>query len=427
MNSPDRDKPILTETKLMSTDPTQALSNIRVLDLSRVLAGPWASQHLADLGAEVIKIERPSIGDDTRGWGPPYLKDLVNADSKESAYYLSANRGKKSVTVNLSSAEGQEIIRQLAKESDVFIENFKVGDVARYGISYEDLKKVNPRLIYCSITGFGQDGPRSNFPGYDFIIQAMGGLMSVTGEHDNALGGGPQKGGIAVSDLMAGLFSAVAILAALVSRNITNQGQFIDIALLDCQVAGISGLNMNYLTSGVIPGRRGNAHENIVPYQVFSAKDCEFVVACGNDSQFAKLCKLMEAPTLSSDPRFTKNDDRVRNREALIPLLQDIFKEQPADFWITKMERAGVPCGLINNIAQVFEDPQVKHRQMLIELPHPKSGSVTLIANPIKFSGTPIRYNLAPPTLGQHTREILTSLGGVSNAEYDALVEKKIV
>lgn len=404
-----------------------ALSHIRVLDLSRVLAGPWASQTLADMGAEVIKIERPGSGDDTRGWGPPYLKDQAGNDTREAAYYLAVNRGKQSVTLNVSKPEGQEIIRQLVKESDVFIENYKVGDMARYGLSYDDLKKINPRLIYCSITGFGQDGPMAHLPGYDFIIQGIGGLMSITGERDDLPGGGPQKVGVAVADIMTGLYSTIAILGALAHRDKKGEGQYIDMALLDVQVATIANMNMNYLTSGKIPKRQGNAHANIVPYQVFDAMDGELIIAVGNDSQFAKLCEVIDCPQFAADERYATNANRIRNREALIPLLQDILAKRSVAEWITLIEPEGIPCGPINNLAQVFEHPQVRHRGMQFELPHPTAGSTPLVANPIKFSATPITYSSAPPTLGQHTRHILSTLGGLSDEEITRLSGKGII
>ncbi|MDR0634990.1 MAG: CoA transferase [Azoarcus sp.] len=404
-----------------------ALSDIRVLDLSRVLAGPWATQILADLGAEVIKIERPGTGDDTRGWGPPYLKDTEGRDTREAAYFLAANRNKKSVTLNVSTPEGQEIVRQLAAQSDVFIENYKVGDMARYHLAYDDLKKINPKLIYCSITGFGQDGPLANLAGYDFIIQGMGGLMSITGERDDLPGGGPQKLGVAFADLMTGVYSAIAILAALNHRNASGEGQYIDMALLDVQVATMANMNMNYLASGAIPKRQGNAHANIVPYQVFRCKDGYMVLAVGNDSQFVKFCEIIGHPELSQDERFTKNADRVRNRETLIPILQDILIERNVGDWVGPLESSGVPAGPINNIAQTFEHPQVRHRKMKIELPHPLSGAVPLVANPIRFSKTPVSYRTAPPTLGQHTREVLSTLTDIQSADIDALSAKGVI
>lgn len=404
-----------------------ALSNIRVLDLSRVLAGPWASQTLADLGAEVIKIERPGCGDDTRGWGPPYLKDKEGKDTKEAAYFLAANRGKKSVTLNIASPEGQQVLRELATQSDIFIENYKVGDMARYDLAYEDLKKLNPRLIYCSITGFGQTGPLSTLAGYDFIIQAMGGLMSITGERDDLPGGGPQKLGVAFADLMTGVYSTIAILAALVHRDATGEGQYIDMALLDVQVATMANMNMNFLVSGKVPKRQGNAHANIVPYQVFPVKDGQIVLAVGNDGQFAKFCELADCSALAADPRFSTNAGRVRHRDILIPLIEEVLLSRTCEQWIGPLESAGVPCGPINNIAEAFEHPQVKHRGMKIELPHPLSGTVPLVASPIRLSATPITYCGAPPTLGQHTSEILSSLCKLTPSDLLALSEKGVI
>ena len=404
-----------------------ALSHIRILDLSRVLAGPWASQTLADMGAEIIKIERPRVGDDTRSWGPPFLKDQRGNETRESAYFLSTNRGKLSVTVDVSRSEGQSIIRRLAEASDVFIENYKVGDMARYGLAYDDLKVLNPGLIYCSITGFGQDGPMAHLPGYDFIVQGMGGLMSITGERDDLPGGGPQKVGVAVADIITGLYATTAILAALAHRNETGAGQYIDLALLDTQVASIAGMAMNYLVSGVVPTRQGNAHANIVPYQVFHARDGELVIAVGNDSQFASLCEVIGAPGLSADDRYALNDNRVRNREQLVSLLQEILWVRTVQEWLALLQPAGVPCGPINDIAQVFEHPQVRHRRMALELAHPGAGFTPTVANPIRFSGTPIRYERAPPTLGQHTRQILTTLAGLSEPEIERLASEGII
>lgn len=406
---------------------TGALGHVRVLDLSRVLAGPWASQTLADLGAEVIKIERPRVGDDTRGWGPPFLKDRDGRETRESAYFLSTNRGKLSVTVNVAEPEGQDIVRRLAEASDVFIENYKVGDMARYGLSYDDLKRINPRLIYCSITGFGQDGPMAHLPGYDFIIQGSGGLMSITGERDELPGGGPQKVGVAVADIMTGLYAAIAILAALAHRAETGEGQYIDLALLDTQVATIAHMGMNYLVSGVIPTREGNAHPSIVPYQVFHARDGDLIIAVGNDRQFARLCALIGAPDLAVDERFSLNVDRVRHREILVPLLQGILSRRTVSEWLAVLQPGGIPCGPINNIAQVFQHPQVRHRRMKLDLAHLSAGIAPSVANPIKFSGTPISYENAAPTLGQHTKHVLTTIGGLSEGEIESLAAKGIV
>lgn len=404
-----------------------ALSHIRVLDLTRVLAGPWACQILADLGADVIKIERPGSGDDTRAWGPPYLKDRDGNDTREAAYYLAANRGKKSVTLDIATPQAQDLIRKLAAQSDVFIENYKVGDMARYGLSYADLKQLNPRLIYCSITGFGQDGPSSSLAGYDFIIQGMGGLMSITGERDDLPGGGPQKLGVAFADLMTGMYSTVAILAALENRNISGKGQYIDMALLDVQVAAMANMNMNYLVSGNIPKRQGNAHANIVPYQVFRSSDGHLILAVGNDRQFAKFCEIAGCAQLAVDERFATNANRIRNRETLIPLIQEVLLQRTTQEWVGPLESVGIPAGPINNIAQAFEHPQVKHRGMKVDLPHPQSGTVPLVANPIKLSETPVTYRSAPPTLGQHTQEILSTLGGLSGAEIQALANKGVI
>ena len=387
-----------------------ALSHLRVLDMSRVLAGPWCGQILADLGAEVIKIERPGVGDDTRSWGPPYLQDRDGQDTHESAYFLGANRGKKSLTLDISKPAGQEVARRLATRSDVLIENYKAGDLARYQLGYEQLKTLNPGLIYCSITGFGQTGPMQQVAGYDFIIQAMGGLMSITGERDDLPGGGPQKVGVAVADITTGMYSTVAILAALAHRSRTGAGQYIDMALLDVQVAMIANMNMNYLISGRAPRRLGNAHANIVPYQVFDASDGQFVVAVGNDGQFAKFCAAA-GQKFHEDPRFRRNHDRVRNRDVLVPLLAAVLKQRPVAEWIASFEPLGIPVGPINDLAQVFDHPQVRSREMRLDLPHPLSGTVPSVANPIKMSGTPLRYEAAPPTLGQHTREVLEDAG----------------
>lgn len=402
------------------SNPRGALSHIRVLDMSRVLAGPWAGQVFADLGAEVIKIERPGVGDDTRGWGPPYLKDEKGNDTHEAAYFLAANRGKKSVTLDISRPEGQALVRQLAAQCDVLLENYKAGDLARYGLAYEDLKAVNPGLVYCSITGFGQSGPMRNVAGYDFIIQAMGGLMSITGERDDLPGGGPQKVGVAVADIMTGLYSTVAVLAALAHRAQTGEGQYIDMALLDVQVATIANMNMNYLVSGKVPERQGNAHANIVPYQVFDAADGQFVLAVGNDSQFAKFCAAAGC-SFHTDALFKKNADRVRNRAILVPLLAEVLRTRGVAEWVALLEPLGIPVGPINDIAQVFAHPQVRHRGMKVDLPHPLSGSVPQVASPIKMSVTPPSYRSAPPTLGQHTDEVLRERLALSDEELHRL------
>nr|NDG07999.1 CoA transferase [Oxalobacteraceae bacterium] len=383
-----------------------ALSHLRVVDLSRVLAGPWASQILADMGADVIKIERPGSGDDTRGWGPPFLKDEAGNDTTEAAYYLGANRGKKSLTLNIAAPEAQEIIRHLVKDADVFIENYKVGDMARYGLSYQDLKQINPRIVYCSITGFGQTGPMAEIAGYDFIVQGLGGLMSITGERDDLPGGGPQKVGVAVADIMTGLYSTIAILAAIEHRHSSGEGQYIDMALLDVQVATIANMNM---------------------YQVFNAADGELILAVGNDTQFAKLCAVLGCPEIAGDERYAKNANRVRHREALLPLLQQRLVTRSVAQWVEVLQPEGVPCGPVNSIAQTFANPQVIHRQMRVDLPHPLAGSVPSVANPIKFSGTPIQYGEAPPTLGQHSDQVLKEYVGLSDAEIEALKAKRII
>jgi crotonobetainyl-CoA:carnitine CoA-transferase CaiB-like acyl-CoA transferase len=406
---------------------SSALSHLRVLDLSRVLAGPWASQTLADLGAEVVKIERPGTGDDTRAWGPPYLHDHDGNATGESAYFLSANRGKKSVTLDIATHEGQAIIRKLAEQSDVFIENYKVGDMARYGLAYSDLRAINPRIIYCSITGFGQDGPLSKLAGYDFIVQAMGGLMSITGERDELPGGGPQKLGVAFADLMTGMYATVGILAALAHRTETGEGQYIDMALLDVQVAAMANMNLNYLVSGKTPRREGNAHANIVPYQVFDAKDGQMVLAVGNDGQFRKFCEIADCSHLATDPRFATNAARVTNRETLVPMLREILVTRTIEQWVTPLAAVGIPCGPINNIAQTFAHPQVQYRGMRVDLPHPLSGSVPTVANPIRMSASPIQYRGAPPTLGQHTNDVLASLCGIDTDELDELRKKGVV
>jgi crotonobetainyl-CoA:carnitine CoA-transferase CaiB-like acyl-CoA transferase len=404
-----------------------ALSHIRVLDLSRILAGPWATQILADLGAEVIKVERPGSGDDTRGWGPPYLTDAAGNDTTEAAYYLSCNRGKKSLTLDISTAPGQEIARRLAAKSDIVFENYKVGALKRYGLGYEDLKAINPGIIYCSITGFGQTGPYSHRAGYDFIIQGLGGLMSVTGERDELPGGGPQKVGVAVTDLMTGMYAAVAVLAALAHRDQTGVGQYIDMALLDVAVAMLANMNMNYLTSHQVPKRWGNAHPNVVPYQVFACSDGHIILAVGNDSQFKKFCEVAGTSDLAADTRFATNADRLRNREALIPLLEQIVAQRPRDQWVGLLEAASVPCGPINNIAQVFENPQVQYRGMKLGVPHPLAGETPMVASPIRLSATPVDYRDAPPTLGQHSREVLRDLLDMEDSEIDRLARLQII
>ncbi len=403
------------------------LSHVRVLDLSRVLAGPWASQNLADLGAEVIKIERPGTGDDTRSWGPPFLKDREGKDTREAAYFLAVNRGKKSVTLDISRPEGRRIARELAAKSDVLIENYKVGGLAKYGLAYEDVKKINPRIIYCSITGFGQTGPHAHRPGYDFIFQGMGGLMSITGERDDLPGGGPQKVGIAVTDVLAGMYASLAITAALAHRERTGTGQHIDLALLDSIVAFGANQILNYFTSSRIPGRYGNAHANVVPYEVFATADGHIILAVGNDGQFASFCGVAGRADLAADARFATMPARIVNRAALTPLLRDIFRQRSSGRWIAELEAANVPCGPINNYQEVFEDPQVRHRGLKVEIPHAAGVPCPAVASPMRFSETPVEYALPPPLLGEHTREVLGSLLGLGDGELDRLAAQKII
>ena len=409
-----------------------ALDGIRILDLSRVLAGPWCTQTLADLGADVVKVERPSSGDDTRGWGPPFLKDAAGNDTTDAAYYLGTNRNKRSITCDIATKEGQEIIRALALVSDVFIENFKVGDMARYGLDYTSLSKINPRLVYCSVTGFGQTGPYSDRAGYDYAVQGIGGLMSVTGERDD-LGGGPQKVGVAVADLFTGMYASVAILAALRHAESTGQGQHIDMALLDTQVAMLANLGANYLVSGKVPRRAGNAHQNIVPYQVFEvapaadgSKD-HLILAVGNDGQFGKFCAVAGRPELAQDPRFAKNSERVRHRSVLVPLLEEVMRMRSKHDWLSALEAAKVPCGAINNLAEVFNDPHVQSRGMVHTWERPGTGPVNLVSSPMKLSGTPVRTDVAPPLLGQHTGEVLGELLGFSNEKIQQLRDAAII
>ena len=393
----------------MSAAMPQSLAGVRVLDLTRELAGPWCTQVLADLGADVIKVERPGSGDDTRGWGPPFLKDAEGNETPESAYFLCANRNKRSLTVDLSTAQGQAIIRRLAMRSDVLVENFKVGDMARYGLDAATLRAAHPGLVYCSITGFGQDGPYAQRAGYDFAVQGLGGLMSVTGAAD----GEPQKVGVAVADLFTGMYATVAILAALRHRDATGEGQVIDMALLDAQVAMLANLGSHYLVGGQVPARQGNAHANIVPYQVFAVADGHIIVAVGNDRQFARLCELLGEPELASDERFSTNAGRVRHRDVLVPQLQSALMSRDRQTWLVLLEAAGVPCGPVNDIADVFGDPQVRARDMCINMEHQSAVSLPLVASPIKMSATPIRYVRPPPLLGEHTEEILAEMEGI--------------
>lgn len=401
----------------------QALSGLRVLDLSRILAGPSATQLLADLGAEVIKIERPGSGDDTRGWGPPFVRDEKGAETGPSAYYLSANRGKHSVAVNIADARGQDLVRALAKTSDILVENFKPGDLERYGLDYTTLAAANPRLIYCSITGFGQTGPNAHRAGYDFLVQGEGGLMSLTGTAN-----GPSlKAGVGVADLMCGMYAVVGILAALAARQTTGLGQHIDIALMDAQVAMLINQGVGYLTSGTVPPRRGNDHPTIVPYGTFPGSDQDFILAVGNDSQFTRFASLAGAPGLAEDPRFATNAARVRNREVLIPLLEAITSGRPVQEWLTACAEAGIPAGPVNDLAQVFASPQVHTRGMRVALPLANGQPVTLIGNPLKMSGTPVTYSKAPPAVGEDTGAVLARRLGLSQAELSTLAAAGVI
>ncbi len=414
-----------------------SLDSIRVLDLSRVLAGPWCTQILADCGAEVLKIERPGAGDDTRAWGPPFLHTDEAQETAESAYYLGTNRNKKSITLDIATPEGQAIIKELVAQSHIFVENYKVGDMAKYGLDFASLQKINPALVYCSITGFGQTGPYKDRAGYDYAIQGMGGLMSLTGERDD-LGGGPQKVGVAVADLFTGMYATVGILAALRHAEATGIGQHVDMALLDTQVAMLANLGANYLVdgqkSGKVPGRAGNAHNNIVPYQVFEVAATanhtgkeHIILAVGNDSQFAKFCAVANVSHLANDPLYARNQDRVRNRAQLVPILEQVLITRTKSDWLDALTAAKVPCGPINNLAEVFTDPQVLARGMVSNMPHPLNADLQLVANPIHMSETPVRQDLPPPLLGQHTNQVLADLLGKTTHEIDLLKAKKII
>ncbi|MDE2275093.1 MAG: CoA transferase [Burkholderiales bacterium] len=409
----------------------QALAGVRVLDLSRVLAGPWCTQTLADLGAEVVKVERPPTdrhpgGDDTRGWGPPFLRDRAGQDTGEAAYYLGTNRNKRSVTIDLARPEGQALILRLVERCDVVVENFKVGDMARYGLDADTLRRHCPRLVYCSITGYGQTGPYRERAGYDYAIQGLGGLMSVTGERDDRPGGGPQKVGVAVADLFTGMYATVAILAALRHRDATGQGQAIDMALLDTQVAMLANLGANYLVTQQAPQRMGNAHQNVVPYQVFAVADGHLILAVGNDGQFQRLCQVMDLPDLGQDERFARNAGRVRHRELLIPCLAERMLTRTRAQWLAAFEAATVPCGPINDLADVFADPQVRARGMAVPVPHPLSDTLRLVASPMKLSATPVQVRRPPPLLGEHTDEVLAEIG-VAAAEREALRQRGVI
>jgi crotonobetainyl-CoA:carnitine CoA-transferase CaiB-like acyl-CoA transferase len=398
------------------------LAGFRVLDLSRILAGPWASQMLADLGAEVIKIERPGGGDDTRGWAPPYMPDESGEETSESAYFHGANRGKQSVCIDMAKAEGQQLLHDLVQHCDVVIENFKLGGLKKYSLDYESLKSINSAVVYCSITGFGQSGPYAERAGYDFMIQAMGGMMSVTGESD----GQPMKIGVALADILTGLYAANAIQAALIHQMKTGQGQYIDMALLDVQVATLANQAMNYLATGVSPGRLGNAHPNIVPYQAFETQDGYIILAIGNDTQFERFCDFA-GTSWFEDARYASNSARVKNREELVPQVAEVMRGKDSEIWLAELNQRGIPCGPINTLDQVFADPQVLHRGIQLSLDHPTAGKVASVANPIKLSQTPIEYEQAPPLLGQHTHQVLTSLLGLDEATLQQLEDKSVI
>ncbi|OUS11773.1 CoA transferase [Rhodospirillales bacterium 47_12_T64] len=407
------------------TNPTGPLSGIRVFDLSRIMAGPSCTQMLGDMGADVIKVERPGQGDDTRKWGPPFLKDKHGEDTDESAYYLSANRNKRSVNLDISKQEGQDLARKMIAKSDILVENFKVGGLAKYGLSYKDLKDEFPNLIYCSITGFGQTGPYAPQAGYDFLIQGMGGIMSLTGEPD----GQPMKVGVAIVDLMCGMYASNAILAALHHRNNTGQGQFIDVSLLDTQIAWLANQGLYYLTSGELPPRLGNGHPNIVPYNVFPSQDGHFILAIGNDSQFQKFCEFAKCPQLFEDQRFNSNQNRIRNRDELTPLVSEVTCKETSAYWIKNLPPLGVPCGPVNDMKGVFAHPQTVARDMKISMPHPEAsgGSVDLIGSPMKFSETPVDYRKAPPRMGEHTEEVLKEILNIDKSELTSLAQDGVI
>jgi len=404
-----------------------ALNHLRVLDLSRVLAGPWCGQNLADLGADVIKVERPIVGDDTRQWGPPFLKNSEGQETTESAFYLAINRNKRSITLDISTEKGQEIIKKLVLESDIVLENYKVGQLKKYGLDYDSLKQIKKDLIFCSITGFGQTGPYAHRPGYDMVVQGMGGFMSVTGEKDELPGGGPQKAGVAIADLFTGMYATSAILAAVVHRDRTGEGQYIDLALLDVQIATMANVASNYLTSGHSPERWGNASPNIVPYQTFKAADGWMIVAAGNDSQFRHFVQTGEEEHLADNPLYATNPERIRHRETLIPLLQTMALKKTRSEWIEALDHANVPCGPINNFEEVFANEQVIARQIKMEMPHPTAGKVPLVRSPMRLSATPVVENRPPPLLGQHTSEVLKERLGLSDAEIQQLKDQGII
>ena len=400
---------------------------MRVLDMSRVLAGPWAGQLLADYGADVVKVERPGVGDDTRGWGPPFLKAPDGSETQEAAYYMSANRAKRSLTLDLSKPAGQEVAKGLAAHADILIENYKTGGLAKFGLDYQALRRVNPGLVYCSITGFGQTGPYADRAGYDLIAQGAGGLMSITGERDDRPGGGPQKVGVAAADLMTGMYALTAILAAVLHRDQTGQGQYVDLALLDTQVAWLANQAMNYLVGGEPPKRAGNEHQNIVPYGVFPAADGHLILGIGNNTQFRKFCEIAGATDLPDDPRFATNTDRVENREVLTERMHELTRQRNMDDWIAALEPAGVPCGPINTLDRVFEHPQIKARDMRVSVPHSLGGTVDYPGNPVKFSETPVDYPRAAPLLGEDTDAVLSDWLGMEQTAIDKLREDGVI
>ena len=405
---------------------TGPLSHVRILDLSRIMAGPWASQILADLGADVVKIERPGVGDDTRSWGPPFLKDNAGKPTRDSGYFLCVNRGKRSVTLDISQPEGQDIVRQLAKECDIVLENFKVGTLARYNLAYENLREVNSKLIYASVTGFGQDGPRASQAAYDFMIQAMGGLMSVTGEADGKPGGGPQKVGVPIVDLMTGMYTAVAVLAALARRDQSGEGEYIDLAMLDVQLGFLANQAMNYMMSGKRPQRHGNSHPNIQPQNVYPCRTGHIAIAVGNDGQFVSFAEELGRADLANDERFQRNADRVNNLEAMNEIIVATLAGEDMTTWVEKFSAAGVPCSPINTIPDLMQEPQIVHRQMVRELEHPAAGSVPQVVSPMRFQNAPLSFDHAPPMLGEHTEEILQELG-MGPESIDSLRDKRVI
>ncbi|WP_420995695.1 CaiB/BaiF CoA transferase family protein [Cupriavidus sp. 30B13] len=411
----------------MSAPMKSALDGVRVLDLSRILAGPWCAQNLADLGAEVIKVERPGVGDDTRSWGPPWLPGGDGKPSRDATYYAGANRGKRSVTLDIASAEGQAIVRELAARSQIVLENYKVGDLKRYGLDYDSLKAINPALVYCSITGYGQEGPSAHKPGYDFIFQGIGGLMSITGERDDLPGGGPQKVGVAVVDMLTGMYATVAVLAALRHAERTGEGQRIDMALLDAVVAVGATPIIAQRVTGKVPGRFGNAHANMVPYHVFATADGYMIVAAGNDGQWQAYCRGVERPDLAQDERFVTGSGRIVNREVLVPLLEAHMRTRTTAHWVEALEREGIPCGPINDYAQVLEDPQVRHRELQVDLVRSDGGVCPTVKSPLRLSATPVRYDAAPPRLGEHTDSVLGDILGMSAERIGELRGKGVV